>query len=319
MTHTASHSEQVMMPVNAEILEDGTRYVYGIVNDATALKQFIVSLHHSSTTRKVALIPSNRLHQLGHDLFEHGERDQSPHEHTLQTFGQNGVDVEEIRHRITALCVVREDVPEANWAMLPSHPSWDPFGGARGAVAYLLASQQETLSVGETIPILTSHGAIDLSKSAQSTQLDMGRWRLLERIDDKRSVIKLGRTYEVQIIDREAAKNETNSQKFHDQASPSKVQSADGTMTRIIAEYSRERIRDGVGIFQYRIVGDAAIDVPVSNATAAVAALALRDYQFRTQKNVMNFWRAEHDQQTLAVRMYPTEEGEHVAVAGSVI
>jgi diaminopimelate epimerase len=191
--------------------------------------------------------------------------------------------------------------------------------GIRVFTEYLLANDLVTLSVGETLPIATRAGIVDVTKSASGhIQSDLGRWRLT-------GVNPLVRAVGLDVARPSLAIHCPNPHVVVALASQEELDSLD-LSTRPVLDPEPEEganiefvhpsdplVVDGVGCVRMRVY-ERGVGETQSCGTGAVAvALATRHW---AGAGAPHHWRVEVPGGTLAVRFFPTEEGEHVSLSG---
>lgn len=191
--------------------------------------------------------------------------------------------------------------------------------GIRVFTEYLLANNLATLTPGETLPIATRGGVVDVTKSATGLiQADLGRWRLT-------GVDPLVRALGVDVARPSLAIHCPNPHVVVALANAEELDSLDLSARPLLdpepveganiefAHPSEPLVVDGVGSVRMRVF-ERGVGETQSCGTGAVAvALAMRHW---AGPGAPNQWRVEVPGGTLAVRFFPTEEGEHVSLSG---
>jgi len=191
--------------------------------------------------------------------------------------------------------------------------------GIRVFTEYLLANNLATLSPGETLPIATRGGVVDVTKSATGLiQSDLGRWRLT-------GVDPLVRALGVEVARPSLAIHCPNPHVVVALATSEELDSLDLSARPVLdpepvdganiefAHPGEPLVVDGVGSVRMRVF-ERGVGETQSCGTGAVAvALAMRHW---AGPGAPNQWRVEVPGGTLAVRFFPTEEGEHVSLSG---
>ncbi len=190
--------------------------------------------------------------------------------------------------------------------------------GTRVFAKYLLDAGLAAISPGSTLPIGTRAGVRDLTASGTGFQVDLGRWRLngsdvLVRargldvprpglgidVGNPHVVVALSSTDELESLDLSVPP-------LLDPPLP------DGANIEFVVP-ADPLIVDGVGHIRMRVHERGVGETLSCGTGTAAAALAVRHW---AGSRAPHHWRVEVPGGTLAVRMYPTEEGEHVALAG---
>ncbi|MBS0025130.1 diaminopimelate epimerase [Microbacterium paraoxydans] len=190
--------------------------------------------------------------------------------------------------------------------------------GIRVFVHYLVRSGLATIEQGATLPIGTRAGVRDVTRSANGYQVDLGAWRLsgddpLVRADGLTVTrpglgIDLGNPHVVVALASEAelALLELTRAPELDPVLPA------GANVEFVVP-GEPLVRDGIGHVRMR-VSERGVGETLSCGTGVAAtALAVR---YWAGAQAPNNWQVEVPGGTLAVRMFPAEDGEHVALSG---
>ncbi|MCT1477010.1 diaminopimelate epimerase [Microbacterium sp. p3-SID336] len=190
--------------------------------------------------------------------------------------------------------------------------------GIRVFAHYLVRSGLAVIEHGATLPIGTRAGVRDVTASANGYQVDLGAWRLaggepLVRADGLTVTrpglgIDVGNPHVVVALASEAelALLELTRAPDLDPAPPA------GANVEFVVP-GEPLVRDGVGHVRMR-VSERGVGETLSCGTGVAAtALAVR---YWAGAQAPDNWQVEVPGGTLAVRMFPTEEGEHVALSG---
>lgn len=191
--------------------------------------------------------------------------------------------------------------------------------GVRVFAHYLLANDLATLNPGETLPIATRAGIVDVTRSPSGLyQVDMGRWSLTgldptvraRGIDVARpslfiacpnphAVVALASVEELEALDLSIAPE-------LDPAPPA------GANIEFVVP-GDPLVVDGVGHIRMRVFERGVGETQSCGTGAMAAALATRHW---AGASAPHHWRVDVPGGTLGVRMFPTEEGEHVSLSG---
>jgi diaminopimelate epimerase len=191
--------------------------------------------------------------------------------------------------------------------------------GVRVFVEYLLANNLATLNPGETLPVATRAGIVDVAKSASGHyQVDMGRWSLAgadpmvraRGLDIPRPslaiicpnphvVVALASVDELAELDLSV----------RPQLDPEPPEGAN--IEFVVPQ--EPLVVDGVGHIRMRVFERGVGETQSCGTGAMAAALATR---YWAGASAPHHWRVDVPGGTLAVRMFPTEEGEHVSLSG---
>lgn len=193
-------------------------------------------------------------------------------------------------------------------------------GSALISYAHVLLS--EGLSATErrdTLPISTRFGIHDVLQGAGGYSVDMGRWRMgAERLlgaDGLRVArpaltVKLGSDCVVTVL---ASVDDLHRLRFS--VPPSVDAEPIEQAMGVWVAPDETVVRNGVGQIHLRSFADGAGEVLSSANAAAAAALVFRHWG---GSQMPHHWSVTQPGGRLGVRMFPTEEGEHVSVSGSV-
>lgn len=217
---------------------------------------------------------------------------------------------------------VLDEEPAAEWFMdyynADGSVSEMCGNGVRVFAKFLIESGLATLEPGDTLAIGTRAGVRDVQLASNGFQVDMGRWKFddfeplvrVAGVDVARPGlgINVGNPHVVIAIssEDELAKANLFVQPVLDPHAP------DGANIELVVP-SDPLVVDGVGHIRMR-VHERGVGETLSCGTGTVAAaLATR---FWAGAGAPNQWRVDVPGGTLAVRMFPTEDGEHVALGG---
>ena len=190
--------------------------------------------------------------------------------------------------------------------------------GIRVFTRFLIDNGLATLDAGETLAIGTRGGVRDLQRNANGFQVDLGRWRLdgSEPLVRARDLpvqrpglgINVGNPHVVVALASEEELVNLDLSVIP-QLEP---EAPEGANVEFVVP-ADPLVKDGVGYIRMRVHERGSGETLSCGTGAAAAALATRHW---AGAGAPNQWRVEVPGGTLGVRMFPTEEGEHVALSG---
>lgn len=190
--------------------------------------------------------------------------------------------------------------------------------GIRVFVHFLLRSGLASIESGTTLPIGTRAGVRDVTSSESGYQVDLGRWKLAGTdplvTADGLTVARPGIGIDVgnpHVVVALASDVELASLELHrapelDPALP------DGANVEFVVP-GDPLVRDGIGHVRMRVFERGVGETLSCGTGVAAAALAVR---YWAGDQAPDHWRVEVPGGTLGVRMFATEDGEHVALSG---
>lgn len=190
--------------------------------------------------------------------------------------------------------------------------------GIRVFTRFLIDNGLATLDAGETLAIGTRAGVRDVQRNTTGFQVDLGRWKLdggepLVRakalpVQRPGLGINVGNPHVVVALASEEELEELDLSVIP-QLDPEPEAGANIEFV-VPAE---PLVRDGIGHIRMRVHERGSGETLSCGTGAAAAALAVRHW---AGAGAPNQWRVEVPGGVLGVRMFPTEEGEHVALSG---
>lgn len=190
--------------------------------------------------------------------------------------------------------------------------------GIRVFAHYLVRSGLATIEPGSTLPIGTRAGVRDVTRSETGYQVDLGLWKLSG--DDPLvnaeglAVTRPGLGIDVgnpHVVVALASDVELASLELHRAPELDPVLPAGANVEFVVPE--EPLVRDGIGHVRMR-VSERGVGETLSCGTGVAAtALAVR---YWAGEKAPDRWRVEVPGGTLGVRMFPAEDGEHVALSG---
>jgi diaminopimelate epimerase len=190
--------------------------------------------------------------------------------------------------------------------------------GIRVFVRYLLDTGLAELPEGGTIAIGTRAGVRDVQRSANGFSVDLGRWRLA-------GGDPIVRAKNLQVARPGLGIDVGNPHVVVALASDEELDSADLTYIPQVEPEPLEGVnvefvvpadplvRDGVGQIRMRVHERGSGETLSCGTGAAAAALATRHW---AGTGAPNNWRVAVPGGVVGVRMFPAEDGEHVALSG---
>jgi len=190
--------------------------------------------------------------------------------------------------------------------------------GIRVFTRFLLDNGLVELGHGETLAIGTRGGVRDVQRNLSGFQVDLGRWAL----DGGEPLV---RAKNLDIARPGLGINVGNPHVVVALASEDELDAADltyipqldpepeaGANVEFVVP-ADPMIRDGVGYIRMRVHERGSGETLSCGTGAAAAALATRHW---AGAGAPNQWKVEVPGGTVGVRMFPTEDGEHVALSG---
>ncbi len=190
--------------------------------------------------------------------------------------------------------------------------------GIRVFARYLFDNGLAELADGDTMAIGTRSGVRDLQRNLSGFQVDLGRWRLAggEPLVRARNLqiarpglgIDVGNPHVVVAL---ASDEELDSADlgYIPQLDP---EPADGANVEFVVP-AEPLVKNGVGHIRMRVHERGSGETLSCGTGAAAAALAVRHW---AGAGAPNQWSVQVPGGTVGVRMFPTEDGEHVSLSG---
>jgi diaminopimelate epimerase len=232
--------------------------------------------------------------------------------------------------------VIRSEVLEAGHNLLTEAPEAEWFmdyynadgsiaemcgNGTRVFARYLTEKGHVSLKDGETLSIGTRAGVRDIQRNLAGFAVDMGRWRLdgteplvsanrLEvprpgigiNVGNPHVVVALAEQDELETLDLSQAP-------VLDPTPPA------GANVEFVVP-AEPMIKDGVGSISMRVHERGSGETLSCGTGIVAAALATRHW---AGAGAPNQWSVTVPGGTLGVRMFPTEDGEHVGLSGAAV
>ena len=211
--------------------------------------------------------------------------------------------------------------PEAEWFMdywnADGSPAQMCGNGIRVYVHYLMTEGLVAADRRDTIPVGTRAGVKDVLAGVSGYTVDLGRWRL----DSERLVSAKG----LQVARPGLGINLGNPHVVTALAHLGELEGLDLTQAPVLDPVAEEGanvefvvpedplISDGIARIRMRVHERGAGETLSCGTGAAAAALAFRHWG---GESMPHHWSVEVPGGRLAVRMFATEEGEHVSLSG---
>ena len=190
--------------------------------------------------------------------------------------------------------------------------------GIRVFTRYLIENGLASLEPGGTLPIGTRGGVRDVQRNASGFQVDLGRWRL----DGTEPLV---RARDLAVQRPGLGINVGNPHVVVALASAEELDGLDLGYAPVLEPAAPEganvefvlpadpMVKDAVGYIRMRVHERGSGETLSCGTGAAAAALATRHW---AGAGAPNQWRVEVPGGTVGVRMFPTEDGEHVSLSG---
>ncbi|SCX13299.1 diaminopimelate epimerase [Candidatus Aquiluna sp. UB-MaderosW2red] len=215
-----------------------------------------------------------------------------------------------------------EQEPNAEWFMDYRNSDGSKAemcgNGIRVFARYLLSNSLAELTDGSTLPIATRNGIKDVTATASGFAVDLGRWGVTETeylvrvgglgVARPGLAINLGNPHiVVALADQEELSSlELSKAPVLDPEAPN------GANVEFVV-LDEPLIKEGVASLTMRVHERGVGETMSCGTGVAAAALAIRHWA----GNGQNFWKVRVPGGEVAVRMFATEDGEHVGISGA--
>lgn len=215
------------------------------------------------------------------------------------------------------------EAPEAEWFMDYYNADGSVAemcgNGSRVFARYLTEKGLVQLADGQTLSIATRAGVKDLQRNMAGFAVDMGRWKLekdetlvhAEHLEVARpgQGINVGNPHIVVAL---ADNEELKGLSLHDAPRLDPKPSAGANVEFVVPE--EPMVRNGVGYISMRVYERGVGETLSCGTGICAAALATRHW---AGAGAPNTWQVTVPGGTLGVRMFATEDGEHVGLSGA--
>jgi len=213
--------------------------------------------------------------------------------------------------------------PEAEWFMDYSNSDGSVAemcgNGVRVFARYLLEKGLVSLAQGQTLSVGTRGGVKDIQQNLAGFAVDMGRWRLESqetlvhaanlKVDRPGLGINVGNPHVVVAL---ANKDELSNLDLNS-APRLEPAASEGANVEFVVPQD-PMVVNGVGYLDMRVFERGSGETLSCGTGIVAAALATRHW---AGQGAPNQWQVTVPGGTLGVRMFPTEEGEHVGLSGA--
>jgi len=211
--------------------------------------------------------------------------------------------------------------PAARWFMDYRNGDGSPAemcgNGVRVFARYLLQNGLAELTDGSTLPVATRAGIKDVTATVNGFAVDLGPWKITEdevlvkaaglRVARPGLNVNVGNPHVVVAL---ADEQELASLVLVRQPELEPAPEAGANVEFVVLD--EPLLKDGVAGLTMRVHERGVGETQSCGTGIAAAALAIRHWAGGEQ----NHWKVRVPGGEVAVRMFPTEDGEHVAIAG---
>lgn len=214
--------------------------------------------------------------------------------------------------------------PEAKWFMDYRNRDGSKAemcgNGIRVFARYLLEHSLADIPQGSTLPVATRSGIKDLTQTATGFAVDLGPWKLSEEEVLVRAQglqvarpglhVNLGNPHVVVAL---ADLDELENLDLHRAPSLDPISDSGANVEFVVP--GDPLVEEGVASLTMRVHERGVGETLSCGTGVAASAIAIRHWAGGTQNN----WRVNVPGGELAVKMFATEDGEHVAISGNAV
>jgi diaminopimelate epimerase len=211
--------------------------------------------------------------------------------------------------------------PSAVWFMDYYNADGSPAemcgNGVRVFARYILKKELATIEGGSTLAVGTRAGVKDLTQGSNGFAVDLGRWKLTSEFTVEANGIEVARPGQgidignPHVVVALSSEEELKQLKLFEAPSVEPIP-VNGANVEFVVP-NEPMVKDGVGYFSFR-VHERGVGETLSCGTGiAAAALATR---YWAGPSAPNQWQVQALGGLVAVRMFATEDGEHVSISG---
>ena len=214
--------------------------------------------------------------------------------------------------------------PEAKWFMDYRNRDGSKAemcgNGIRVFARYLLEHSLADIPQGSTLPVATRAGIKDLTQTATGFAVDLGPWKLSEEEVLVRAQglqvarpglhVDLGNPHVVVAL---ADLDELENLDLHRAPSLDPISDSGANVEFVVP--GDPLVEEGVASLNMRVHERGVGETLSCGTGVAASAIAIRHWAGGTQNN----WRVNVPGGELAVKMFATEDGEHVAISGNAV
>lgn len=226
-------------------------------------------------------------------------------------------------HRVADAVSMLNDEPDAQWYLdvYDNTAQRIPMCGdaIRIMVHTLIEQQRISPERRDTVPVATPVGIRDVLVGAGSMAVDLGRWRLGEEYLVNGAGLHISRPgLALRINEQHVVVALSDDAKLEglELSRPAEIAPVPDEATCYEFVVPEEPfISDGVARIRMRVQNALGVEQVANGNAAAAAALAFRHWG---GSEMPNSWSVVTPTHKVSVRMYATEEGEHVSLSGPV-